>query len=151
MMRPFLLQHFQCYNKNGYWFNKKIESNTLPEKLKTLTFGCNFNQNIKNILSDIKYINFNWLTENSTNPKKNIEVINNIPRYFNVKIYVNHNIFQKSKPKWPIRVVNYNETHWPSDIYDIIDKHIDPIYGNITVLINTESYEPYSHAKSVLK
>ena len=68
-----------------------------------------------------------------------------------MKIFVNHNIFQKCEPKWSIYVVNYNESTWPFDIYEIIDKHIDPIYGNITVLINKESYEPYSYAKSALK
>ena len=157
----------------GYLFNRKIRPNTLPKKLTTLTFGrnfnqdiepisssenlttltfgWNFNQNVESMLSNIKYINFNWLTNNPTYFKKDIEIINNIPRYYNVNIYVNHNILKKSKPKWPIHVVKYNGSHWPSDIYEIIDKHIDPIYGNITVLINKETYEPYSHAKSALK
>ena len=64
--------------------------------------------------------------------------------------------------KWPIHVIDYNEPElstnkiiWPfnkikrsADIYKIINKHFDPIYGNITVLINKETYEPYSHMKS---
>ena len=32
-----------------------------------------------------------------------------------------------------------------------MDKHIDPIYGDIMVLINKETYEPYSYAKSAFK
>ena len=135
----------------GKCFNRKIKLDSLPENLTTITFGCIFNQNIENILSDIKYINFNQLTRNIVYSKKDIEVINNIPRNFNVKIYVNHNIFDKCGPKWPIHVVKYNETNWTSDIYEIINKYIDPIYGDITVLINKKSYEPYSHAKSALK
>ena len=68
-----------------------------------------------------------------------------------MKIYADNNIFEKCGSKWPIHVVNYDKKKWSSDIYEVIDKHIDPIYGDITVLINKETYEPYSHAKSALK
>ena len=102
-------------------------------------------------MSNIKYINFDWITGNPIESINDIGVINNIPRYYNVKIYVKTNIFEKCEPKWPIHVVKYKEKKWSSDIYEIIDKHIDPIYGDITVLINKETYEPYSHAKSTLK
>ena len=121
----------------------------MPENLKTLTFGICFNQNIENILNDVKYINFDYRTY-MNHLKLNINKINNIPRYFYIKIFLYNNIFDCGS-KWPIHVVNYDETKWSSDIYEIIDKHIDPIYGNITVLINKETYEPYSHAKSALK
>ena len=65
-----------------------------------------------------------------------------------MKVYVDDNIFDNEGPKWPIHVVNYKKTNWSSDIYEIIDNYNDPIYGDIIVLINKETYEPYSHAKS---
>ena len=144
----------------GNDFNQKIEPNTLPENLKTLTFGFCFNHKIESILNNVKYINFDCRTC-INHLKLNITKINNIPKYFNVKIYVNNNFYDgrpkwpihvvdynECGPKWPIHVVDYNESKWLSDVYEIIDKYIDPTYGDITVLINKEVYEPYSHVKS---
>ena len=54
-------------------------------------------------------------------------------------------------PKWPIHVFCYKEKNWSSEIYDVIDEYIHPYYGEITVLINKETYESYSYAKSALK
>ena len=59
-----------------------------------------------------------------------------------------NNIFNGEGSKWPIHVVKYDEAKWSSDIYEIIDKYSDPIYGDIIVLINKETYEPFSHTKS---
>ena len=141
----------------GWKFNQKIKSNILPENLSTLIFGWKFNQKIANILNEVKYINFDYRIygfnnfDYRTHPELDINKINNISKNYNVKVYMDLDIFGDNGPKWPIYVINYDETKWSSDIYEIINKHFDPIYGDITVLINKESYEPYSHAKFALK
>ena len=37
------------------------------------------------------------------------------------------------------------------EIYQVIDNYTHPIHGDITVLINKKTYQPYSFAKSALK
>ena len=138
----------------GHNFNQKIEPYTLPKNLSNLTFGESFNQKIDlEILPyNLKYINFNW-----TYFKINkfisyyFDMVNNIPKYYDVKLFLKHNIFDIDGPIWPIHVCYYKEKEWSSEIYDVIDKYVDPFYGNITVLINKETYEPYSLSKSALK
>ena len=81
-------------------------------------------------------------------------MVNNIPSYYHVKILLKKNIIGVigiNGPKWPIHVINYSEHKWSPDTYEIQDKYKDPIHGPITVLINKETYQPYSSAKSVLK
>lgn len=83
-----------------------------------------------------------------TYPINDLTLLNSIPRNFNIKIYVHENIFAENiRIKWPIHVADYECTTW-SNIYEIFDEYTHPIYGDITVLINKELYEPYSHAKS---
>ena len=78
-------------------------------------------------------------------------MVNNIPSYYYVKIFLRNNIFDNTGPKWPIHVVHYIENKWSSEIYEIQDKYTHPIRGSIVVLINKKIYQPYSSAKSVLK
>ena len=78
-------------------------------------------------------------------------MVNNIPGYYHVKLFVYENIFCINGPKWPIHIVDYKENEWSSDIYEIQDKYIHPIHGPITVLINKETYQSHSFAKSALK
>ena len=78
-------------------------------------------------------------------------MINNIPSYYDVKIFLEDNILGKYGPKWPIHVFHYDETKWSPDIYEIQDKYKHPIYSPMTILINKKTYEPYSHNKSALK
>ena len=78
-------------------------------------------------------------------------MINDIPNYYHVEILLNKNNFGIVGPKWPIHVLYYSENEWSPDIYEIQDKYKDLIHGPITVLINKESYQPYSSAKSALK
>ena len=157
-------------------FNQKIKPNSLPNNLSNLTLGWKFNQSMKYLLEKIDSINFNWLSEyiNCRKKDKDLHLINHIPRYFNVRIYVNNNIFNDNgsywssmknnisnyfnaeqqvenhnkEPIWPVHVVNYNKLKWSPKIYEIIDKYMDPIYGDITVLINKKSFQPYAHSKS---
>ena len=42
-----------------------------------------------------------------------------------------------------------NEIHWSSNIYDIADRYTHPLYGDIVVLKNKETYEPYSRKISM--
>ena len=138
----------------GHDFNQEIDPNTLPEKLITLTFGGHFNQKIysKMLPSNLKNINFNWIYLGIFDPiGHHIEMVNNIPNYYYVNIFLWKNIFGDDGPKWPIHVVKYIENEWSSDIYDIQDTYTHPIYGPITVLINKETYQPYSFAKSAHK
>ena len=135
-------------------FNQKIEPNILPENLTTLTFGRIFNQNINSEIlpSNLKNINFNWLYFNENEPiEHHIEMVNNIPNYYHVKIFLGRNISGIDEIKWPIHVVNYRENEWPPEIYEIQDKYIHPFHGSITILINKKTYQPYSSAKSALK
>ena len=80
-------------------------------------------------------------------------MVNNIPNYYHVEIFSSKNIFDTNEPKWPIHVLNYKEkeNEWSSDIYEMQEKYIYPIYGDITVLINKNTYQPYSSVKSALK
>ena len=82
-------------------------------------------------------------------------MVNNIPNYYQVKILLEENIFGSDGLKWPIHVVNYKEQEqeWSPIIYEIQNKykHKHPIYASITVLINKETYQSYSSAKSALK
>ena len=78
-------------------------------------------------------------------------MINNIPSYYYVEIFLTQNIFGIVGPKWPIHVVRYKENEWSPKIYEIQDKYKHPIHGSITVLINNKTYQPYSLTKSALK
>ena len=78
-------------------------------------------------------------------------MVNNIPDYYDVKIFLTHNFFDDDGPKWPIHVCVYKETQWSLKKYEVIDKYTHLIHDNITVLINKETYQPYSSAKSALK
>ena len=134
-------------------FNQKIEPNTLPENLITLNFGYGFNQKIDSEIlpSNLENINFEWLCVRQIRIGYYREMVNNIPNYYHVKILCINNIFDIDEPKWPTHVVNYIENKWSSEIYDIKDKYTHPFHGVITVLINKETYQPYSSAKSALK
>ena len=136
----------------GEEFDQKIKPNILPESLTILKFGNYFNQKIEsNILpSNLKYIEFNWMRKNKINISSYIKMVNNIPGYYDVKIFVSENIFGDG-PRWPIYVSAYKENKWSLKIYEVIDNYKHPIHGNITVLINKEIYQPYSCAKSALK
>ena len=135
-------------------FDEKIEPNTLPKNLTSLTFGHNFNQKIDSEMlpANLKNINFKWLYLDKYEPfEYHIEMINNIPSYYHVELFLKYNILGNHGLKWPIHVVNYEENKWPSEIYEIQNKYIHPIYDSIIVLINKESYQPYSSVKSALK
>ena len=137
----------------GNEFNQGIEPNSLPESLTTLTFGCNFNQNIDlNIIpSNLKYIEFDWINFNKHDLiKQYIEMVNNIPSYYDVKIFLSENILGVD-PKWPIHVYEYDEDQWSLELCDVIDNYEHSHHGNITVLINKKTYQPYSYAKSTIK
>ena len=136
----------------GHEFNQKIEPNTLPETLTTLTFGYYFNQNLdlKILPSNLKYIEFNWKYLNKQKIPSYIEMVNNIFGNYDVKIFLSENILDDNGPKWPIHVYNYTKKQWSSEIYEVIGKYRLNIY-DITILINKETFQPYSHAKSALK
>ena len=122
--------------------------------MTTLTFDNNFNQEINPeiLSSNLKYINFNWIYLNENNPIEHyIEIINNIPSYYFVKILLKKNIFGVNGPLWPFHVINYEETNWSSKLYKVIDKYVHLIYGKIIIIINKETFQPYSHAKSAIK
>ena len=58
---------------------------------------------------DLKYIEFNWIYGEWKFFKKitipiYIEMINNIPNYYYVKIFLSENILGDDSPKWPIYV-----------------------------------------------
>ena len=80
-----------------------------------------------------------------------IDMINSIPNYYYVKIVLKNSVFGNNGLKWPIHIVDYIENEWSSEIYEIQDKYIHPIHGSITILINKETYQPYSSNKSALK
>ena len=63
-------------------------------------------------------------------------MVNNIPRYYNVKIFLKSDKFSNNGPKWPIHASNYRENKWSSKIYEIQDTYVHPIHGSITILIN---------------
>ena len=100
--------------------------------------------------SKLKFIFFNWRYIKSI-PIENIKMINNIPNYYHINIFLSDNLFGIDGPKWPIHVVDYRENKWSPEIYEIQDKYHHPFYGFITILINKETYQPYSSAKSALK
>ena len=101
---------------------------------------------------NLKNINFCWVHFDENKSIKNyIEIVNNIPSYYQVEIFIDKNIFDDNGPKWPIHVIKYVEHGWPQNIYVIQDKYMHPNYGYIVVLINKETYQPYSSAKSALK
>ena len=132
-------------------FNQKINVNTFPENLTILTFGYYFNQKIDSEMlpSNLQNINFDLVCFSYYRLQKHyIEIVNNIPNYYHVKILLRNNNFDIRKLKWPIHVVNYVEHKWSPEIYEIQDKYIHPIYDSITILIEKESYQPYSSAKS---
>ena len=141
----------------GRCFDQKIEPKILPENLTTLTFERNFNQIIdsKILPSNLINIVFNWkfFDEFDENDliKHYIEMVNNIPSYYHVKILLRNNIFGDSGLKWPIHVIHYEESEWSSNIYEIHNKYSHQFYGFITILINKETYQSYSFAKSALK
>ena len=137
----------------SYCFNQKIKPNSLPESLTNLTIGCHFNQKIdlKILPSNLKYIEFNWMRKNKINISSYIEMVNNIPGYYDVKIFLSENIFGDNCLKWPIHVHKYEKNQWSLKIYVVIDNYTHPFRGDIIVLINKKSYQPYSSAKSALK
>ena len=100
----------------GYNFNQKIEQNTLPENLMTITFGYCFNQKLEpDILPhNLFNINFNWLYLSKNDFSSHIiEIINNIPSYYDVKIFSDNDIFNIDRFKFPIHVADYQEKKWP--------------------------------------
>ena len=102
--------------------------------------------------SNLKNINFNWIYTNKYDMNEHrIEMVNNIPSYYHVKLLLRRDIFNINGSKWPIHVVGYEENEWSSEIYEIHDKYVHPIHGSIVVLINKKTYEPYSSAKSACK
>ena len=137
----------------GDHYNHKIDSNILPDNIKTLYFGEHYNQiiNVEILPSNLKYIKFNWLGWNSDKYINYFNMINNIPSYYNVVIFVRKDIFENNGIKWPIHVIRYKKKIWSSEKYKIIDKYTHPLYRDITVLINKETHEPYIRAKSALK
>ena len=97
-------------------------------------------------------IEFNWLYLDENNLREHhIEMVNNIPNYYHVKILSNTNNPAIDESKCPIHVVDYRENEWSSNIYETLDKYIHSIHGPITILINKEIYQSYSSAKSALK
>ena len=51
-------------------------------------------------------------------PIKNYtKMVNDIPNYYHVKIFLTKDIFNEFK--WPIHVIGYKENEWPSAIYEI--------------------------------
>ena len=109
---------------------------------------------------NLQNINFDWIVNNKyhLNKSRN-EMVNNIPNYYHVEIFLSTNILSiccgkvtiKYGPKWPIHVVDYKETKWSSEIYEIQDKYYHPNHGYTTILINMVVYQPYSSTKSALK
>ena len=92
--------------------------------------------------ANLKNINFIWL---------HFEMVNNIPSYYHVEIFLKYYILGTDGLKWPIHIVDYEENQWSPKIYEIQNKYNHKKYGSITVLINKETYQPYSSAKSALK
>ena len=137
----------------GRYFNQKIEPNSLPRNLSTLAFGSFFNQKIEIDFfpSNLTNIIFEWIYNIRIN-KNQIKMINSIPSYYNVKLFRYNIIENVDGPKWPIHVLKYKEREWSSEIYNVIDEYEHSMYdGNIIVLINKETHEPYSHEKSARK
>ena len=79
------------------------------------------------------------------------EIVNNISSYYHVEIFLKRCIFDIDRSKWPIHVVGYKKNMWSPDIYKIQNRYKHPIHGFITVLINKETYQLYSSAKSAIK
>ena len=136
----------------GYNFNQKIGPNILPKNLTTLNFGYNFNQKIEpnTLPENLMTLIFKWISKEKIN-REHINMINSISNYYNVRLFVRYNILDIVGPKWPIHAANYNEKKWAPEIYDVIDKYTHPSEGEIIVLINKETYQPYSRDKSALK
>ena len=82
---------------------------------------------------------------------RHVEIMNNIPSYYDIKIFLTTNILGNNGLKWPIHVPFYDKKQWSLELYEVINNYIHPIYDNITVLINKKTYQPYSPAKSALK
>ena len=80
-----------------------------------------------------------------------VKMVNNIPNYYDVKIFLSVNILYDNGLKWPIYVRNYGKINWPLKLYQVINNYMHPIHGDITILIDKKSYQPYSSAKSALK
>ena len=157
----------------GYDFNQKIDPNILPHKLTTLTFGTRFNQKLECLPANLKYlsfgfdfnkdlsgdilpnnliiVNFNWhygyqffINEMA------IQMLNSIPRHFNVVLFATYKFFNDDNgPKWPIHVVNYGKLSWSPDIYQVINQYTHQIHGDITVLINKNSYQPDNNYQNI--
>ena len=138
-------------------FDQKIEPNSLPENLSNLIFKYNFNfdQIIDpNILPINTILIFNWfiIYNGTVINKTHIDAINNIPNYYNVKIFTKYNFPTAiDELKWTIHVPNCYAKCWPLKIYHIVKTYNHAHYGDMTILINKETYEPYSSAKSTLK
>ena len=101
--------------------------------------------------SNLKNIKFNWMNFGKELNEHHIDIVNTIPNYYHVEILLFNNSFGDDGIKWPMHVAGYKEDEWSFDTYEIQDKYIHPIYGPITILINKETYQPYSSVKSALK
>ena len=80
-------------------------------------------------------------------------MVNNIPSYYDVKIFLDANILGDYSPKWPLHISHYDKYkfQWPLELYEMIDTYFHSFCGDITVLIDKKTYQPYSFAKSALK
>ena len=130
-------------------FNQKIESETLPDNLIAITFGPKFSQKIDYLPSNIQDITFDWVY--FVISKDQLNMVNKLPNYYNVKLFIMNDFSDIGELKWPFHVVDHCDNNWPSDIYDEIDDYVDPKYGDIVVLFNRKTYQSHSHNKSALK
>ena len=78
-------------------------------------------------------------------------MVNNIPNYYNVQLFMDFHHSTIDGPKWPIHVSYHDKQSWSSKIYDIVKIYNHNVYGSMTILINRETYESYSFAKSTRK
>ena len=102
--------------------------------------------------SNLKNIKFNWMNFCQNDLIKNyVKMVNSIPSYYHVEILLSDNIFGVDGPKWPIHVVAYDKYKWSSYTYEMQNKYTHSIYGLVTILINTKTYQSYSSVKSALK
>ena len=136
------------------WINNVAK---ISDDCISITFNSEFNQKIdlKILPSKLKHIEFDWiyLLCDKIDILSYVEMVNDIPNYYDVKLLATDNFFGNTSPKWPIHVLwtCYNKSQWSFKLYEVIDNYMHPIYGKMIVLINKESYQPYSSVKSALK
>ena len=110
----------------GWNFNQKIEINTLPENLTIIKFGRSFNHKIATLSENVTNITFNWQYIRRID-QNYVNMINNIPRYYNVILYVDqYFVYKMIGSIWPIHVIKCKEECLPSKIYNVIDNYDDP-------------------------